>query len=392
MYEAEKYEKALSTVQEILTIDENHEDALSLQTKIGKAKDLADLIRAEEERQKQEKAAEALPEEEKKKEVLPEKPTDIWGSAPVPHGDPEFGLPLDKDAPPEAPKVPVALRVYQAVSRIRIPVRAVITTLVILGGLVAGFLVFEWIESESGVLSHSVLILPPRYSSSDSTAAYLSYALTEQVIASVARVHELRVIAPSTAALLKQERGGEAAAGKGLGVQYVCQWSMITSPGSIAFNLTLHDTASVTPVWNYRLESSTRELPAAITEITRGLLKAMDLSQDDEEQTGRKGSPTSNPDAYLLYLYGRDLIGNPARADNENATEVFQRVIGMDPEFIEARVELARSLLHEYETGAWAQPSLLKNASAQAGQAFSVGFSESESFRILIGNVGILRV
>jgi len=381
LYEQEKYDQALAVVQDILTMDEKHEEALELRAKIEKAKDLANQVLAEEARRKAEEAAAYRP-AEKLEEPPDEQQGDVWGGKSIPSGDVEYGL-QEEDGLAQAPGVPIWQRLVHLASGIRIPVKPLLVTFGLLGSVALGYLAVDRLQAPPENDTYSLLILPAWHAPSDSMAEYLSYALTEQVVHHIAAIPDLRVIAAPTAASLRYARGGPAAAARSLNVRNYLHWNIKTTPASVSFDLTLRDTGSVEPLWSSQKESSIRELPAAVMEIVRLVTEKMDLPEAATAMINPAEQGSRNPDAYLSYLYGRFRLFHPTRLDPGEAIPAFRQAIQSDPGFTSARVALAAALLLEYEASTGVQAGLLGEAMSQLREASSSGSSGWEELRTL---------
>jgi tetratricopeptide (TPR) repeat protein len=350
-YEQEKYDKAAASVKELLEFDPENEEAAALRVNIEKAQDLAAEVRAEEARRKAEDAAVRPPGPEPVPEPPPAK-GDFWGSSEVSVSEPDFGLNIEKDSPPPKPKVPLGRKLAERASEIKVPVKPIIFSAVMILAIIGGYYIAGEIQSAAAELSSSVVVLPGWHTPSDSLATFLAYSLTEQITAELSRSPDLRTIAPYSASNVRYVRGGPAAAARNLGVMHYLHWNIQTTPAAVTFDITLRDTESVDPVWTVRKQSSIRELPAAVREIAAGVLNAMELGGPENEIPSSSEVMTANPDAFLRYLEGRFMLANPRRYPLAETAVMFDRALQNDGGFVEARVSKAWCYLLQAESSA----------------------------------------
>jgi len=379
LYERESYDKALEAVQEVLALDVGHEDAVELQKKIGKAKDLADLIRRQDEERRSAAAAEqTLPEETKRSGAGAS--GDIWGERAVRPQDEEFGVPVEHEAPPR-PKFQAAKEFAEQASRIRIPLRPVLTVLAVATVVAAGYVVYQRILDGAAVLSNSILVPIPVTSPADSVGSAISYVLCEQLIGRLAAVPDLRVIAAPSALSARKMRGGLTSAVQRLDVRYSLDWSLMMTADGVAFTLALRDTSAAGPIWTNSMQSSIRELPTALAEITRAVVAAMEL--EVAESTGTQSGLTANPDAYLRYLQASSLLASQTPDRSSEATGLLRQVIEVDKSFSVARVCLAHALLLSYWELVDPPDSILSEASFHVKDVLTSGYQSYDGYKVI---------
>ena len=381
LYEQEKYDQALVTVEEALSIEEEHEDALDLRRKIQKARELADQIRVEEALRRSEEAA-THPQKEDVATETREKGESIWGAAPVLHGDVEFGLPLETKEAPEPSRVPLAKMILEKASRIRIPVKALLVTLGAIGVLAIAYFVYERIQSVAGIPTHSISIFPASYNSSDSLGRVLSYALAAEMSSHLAVVPDLRVIAAHSSASAQLSQRDPADAARALNVRYYLRWDIESTPSLVKFDLSIRDTSTSDVLWTSHSESSLRELPGAVLEVVQSITEAIDLTFDAERHAFLASVPTRDPNAYLGYLRGRYMMNHPEEFKRTEVITAFQGALQADPSFAGARVALARNHLMDYESGNSAS-NHLDHASIQVREAVALKCCAPEAYTVL---------
>jgi tetratricopeptide (TPR) repeat protein len=378
LYEQEKYEQALNTVQEVLAIDEAQQNALELLNKIRKAKELADLIRAEEEQRRTDQKQEQEAGERPKPFQTPAASGEIWGEQAAARKEGEVELKIEEPPLRRARPVP-GEKLVEQLQKVRVPVKPLLGFFGIATTILAAYLLYERFQSSAAEFSHSLLILTPVVAPADSQTEYLAYALADQLINRLVHVSNLRVIAPGSAVAARSSRGGAAAAARRLDVRYVADWSINASATGVTFDLSLLDTSISEPLWTSRRLSSVRELPNALTEIAQGILINIGL---DGESGGETQIFSTMPDAYFTYLRGRYLMSEAGQFSGGEAAVAFRDALEIDGKFVPAMLGLAEALLREYDRSSDHAVSLLNDAAFQLKEVLASGYEGFDGFKV----------
>jgi tetratricopeptide (TPR) repeat protein len=109
---------------------------------------------------------------------------------------------------------------------------------------------------------------------------------------------------------------------------------------------------------------------------------AVELTRFERERVLTK--PTSNLVAYEAVLRGRDLFSHETRESNEEATELFQRAIELDPGYADAYAALAGSYYEAVISG-WSEfrEAELERAETLAKKALSLDPTTTRAYHVL---------
>lgn len=371
-YQQEKYQKGLDSIQEILGLDATNDDALQLQEQIQKAQRLAEQIKEEENKRKEEQAAAPAP-------VVPIPSAappgdDVWGSRPA-TGDASYEVP-DFTAPP--PKPSRIVKVAERLSRVRIS-RKMVTGMLLVVVLAAVAYLVNTLRKEAFRPESSLLVFPSEVPDADSSTRFLADGIMHDVIGELGTVSALRVIAPMTALSL---RGGLLAA-RTVGANYFLQSKFTQSPASVEVQLVLFDTTSRQSVWNATITKSTEALPAVRHEIARAVLGAMKIKSAGGGNPPSEAGSTDSPAAYEAYARGQALLSRSGRSSLARAKEAFATAVQLDPQFANAWVALAWTHILLFEAESDPPISHVDTASMYAQEALVRGLKSVDVFRVL---------
>jgi len=380
-YQQEKYEKALSSVDELLALDPTSDEAQKLRQQIVKAQRIAELIKREEARRKAEDAADRP--EPAPPLLLEKSEKDVWGT-PEPVSGPDIGLelPPEEKGPVGPPRPPLSHRVVRRLSGLRIPVKPLITAGIVAVALLAGYVIIDNIRNAVNPPLYSVLVLPAVGVPPDSALAWIADGLTDELIRDLSQVSVLRVFGTGTSLAFRAASRDAVKSARNIGANFVLQWTVSRTSSGIALQPAFYDTLASKPLWTARLESSLRELPATRQEIVRALLLAMDVKPAPEEDVALRRLSTTSPEAYGAYLRARSLLLHPAAHTAGEVIEAFGQSVQADSIFSDAQSGMGWAYVLAYEADKDAPSSYLERARLSVQRAATAAPRNPENFRV----------
>ncbi|HYP06602.1 MAG TPA: hypothetical protein VER03_10275, partial [Bryobacteraceae bacterium] len=173
----------------------------------------------------------------------------------------------------------------------------------------------------------TVAVLPITNNSREAEWDFLCEAITQEVIHALTKVSGLRVVAWQSAARFTAQQQDVSSIGRQLGVGYVLRGSLRASPTRIRMLAQLVDTSNGEYVWSESYDRDMADVFDVEQDISKAIVRAL------QTQVGVSRRPTSNPEAYALYLRGRHQSSKRTLDGLRKAVEHFQSAVGLDPEF-----------------------------------------------------------
>ena len=214
----------------------------------------------------------------------------------------------------------------------------------------------------SGPPEKSIAVLPFENLSDEKENAFFADGIQDDILTSLAKIHDLRVISrTSVMGFRGKESRNLREIGKALGVAHILQGSVRRDGNRVRVSAQLLDARTDDHIWaeNYnRTLSDMLTLQAELATQIAAQLKAT-LSPEEKASFARK--PTNNPDAYVLYLRGRQAEFHPdTQLENfKAAVQLYAEAIKLDPNFALAHARLAAAsarVYHFFEpTALWKQ-------------------------------------
>lgn len=331
LYEQEKYEQSLQTLNQVFLLDPEHTEALALRQKIEDAWQLAEVIKQEAARHR---AAEPLPAPAPKPAVpTGGKDSDFWGptEVPVDHADPIAGIPdVAAPAPPKKAKEPALDRIATQVAKVKIPVKPILTVVAIAVVAIAAWVIIGRLVQAVVPPDRVICVFPPTITPGQTNDGAIADGFVEDLIQDLASVPSIRVIGPTTSFTLRERSARPLHVARGLAAGFFIQSDLAFDGERCSGSFTLLDTVKLEPKWQTRIECAIEDLPARRIELARALLAAMDVEIGDQEHFLLKPSSRRSSPGYHAYLVGRALVqtGDPAALGD--ARDMFQQAVQQD--------------------------------------------------------------
>ena len=118
-------------------------------------------------------------------------------------------------------------------------------------------------------------------------------------------------------------------------------------------------------LWSDRFDRGVKDAFAIQEEIARAVVAALRLRISSDESVRLRRSGTANPQAYEMYLRGRQYLRSQGTENVELARQMFKRAMALDPAFAQPRAGLADADMNLLQ---W----LLVSKDAQPGEMIDV--------------------
>jgi len=207
--------------------------------------------------------------------------------------------------------------------------------------LIAAASVYFLREKSGGAKISSIAVLPFVNATSDPNNEYLSDGLTESLISSISQLPNIKVMARSTVFRFKGKEDDPQQIGQTLQVGAVLMGRIMQHGDHVAVEADLVNTADGTELWGSHYDRSLADITEVQSDITRDISNSLriHLTGTEQQRLGKAG--TTSPEAYRLYLEGRQLWYGRSPEGLKKSIELFQQAIGADPNYALAYAGLA---------------------------------------------------
>ena len=207
---------------------------------------------------------------------------------------------------------------------------------------------------------------------------YFAAGMTEEITSRLAGISRLGV--PSSTTLNQYDRRGKSMRqmGADLGVDYLVEggvrWARGPDGSRVRITPKLIRVADDTTVWTFTYDATLSDVFKVQSDIAYQITGALRVALEGRERRALESRPTSDDEAYLLYLRGLTAFQHDSSNTSSQAMArtSLEQAVERDPKFALAWSWLARVCTSQYQTGAMRVPATREKASAAARQALAL--------------------
>jgi TolB-like protein/lipoprotein NlpI/predicted Ser/Thr protein kinase len=187
----------------------------------------------------------------------------------------------------------------------------------------------------------SIAVLPFQNLSAEPENEYFSDGITEDIIAQLSKIEDLRVISRTSIMRYKGTDQSLRDIGKELGVAVILEGSVRRAGDRVRIVSQLIDARTDEHLWAETYDRQLSDIFAIQSDVARNIAAALEAALTPDEQTRIASQPTRNMAAYDYYLRGRDAYNKYRREEMENAVYLFKKALEEDPNLALAHAGLA---------------------------------------------------
>jgi DNA-binding winged helix-turn-helix (wHTH) protein/tetratricopeptide (TPR) repeat protein len=178
-----------------------------------------------------------------------------------------------------------------------------------------------------------VAVLPFVNSTADPSVQYLAEGLTDNLINTLSRVSQLRVMSRSAVFRRNSNQRDPQFVGIDLGATAVLVGAVTARPTGTVISVELVDVATGWQLWGESFDCQFIDILQIQDTITRQLLASLKLTLTGEEEKRITARYTESAAAYQAYLEGRYHWSNYTRTGIETAIGHFRQALELDPNY-----------------------------------------------------------
>ncbi|MDX1738400.1 MAG: adenylate/guanylate cyclase domain-containing protein, partial [Alphaproteobacteria bacterium] len=188
----------------------------------------------------------------------------------------------------------------------------------------------------------SIVVLPFDNLSKDTEADFFVDAISENIIATLAKSPQLFVISRNSAFAYKGKTVKIAQVSEELGVNYVMEGSVLKSDDHIRITAQLIDALKGDHIWAETYDREFKDVLAVMDEITLEIAKALSIELLSDSIVGADLKVhTKSLEAWTLYIEAIHYFDQTTEEGNVKSKEILERVVELDPNYSMAWAFLA---------------------------------------------------
>ncbi len=234
------------------------------------------------------------------------------------------------------------------------------------------------------VSEKSVAVLPFENLSSDQENAFFAQGIQGEILTSLAKISGMKVISRTSTARYQSRPDNLSAIAAELRVAHIIEGSVQRSGERVRIHVQLIRAATDEHVWAESYDRTLTDIFAIEGEVAKSVAQALHATLTLAENERLTRPPTSNSEAYVFYLRGREYFQrvDRTREQYEAAQRLFEQAIAADPGFASAWALLSRTLINSnffFEN----KPERKERAVAAAEEAVRLQPDSGEAHRAL---------
>jgi adenylate cyclase len=176
-------------------------------------------------------------------------------------------------------------------------------------------------------------ILPLANLSSDPNDKYFADGMTEELISTVSRISDLSVISRTSVMRYKDTTTPIGEIGRELSAGTVLEGSVRKAGNKVRITTQLIDAQNDKHLWAQSYDRDMTDIFAIQADIAEKVAEALRVRLVPSQKAAMEKKPTSNPDAFTLYLKGRYYWNERSYEDVEKSLRYFGDALDKDPGF-----------------------------------------------------------
>ncbi|HLG41097.1 MAG TPA: tetratricopeptide repeat protein, partial [Chitinophagaceae bacterium] len=200
------------------------------------------------------------------------------------------------------------------------------------------------------VTSKCILVLPFVNMSNDPEQDYFSDGLTEELISSLSRLKNMKIISRTTSMIYKNTTKNVKTIGKETGAGYIMEGSVRKHDSDLRITAQFVDANRDVHLWAETYRGTLDDIFNIQEKVSASIVKALSMQLTSDEQHSLQKRYTENSEAYQFYLKGRYFWNKRNEEGLKSAIKHFEEALKLDPDYALAWAGLADTyiLLGEY--------------------------------------------
>ncbi len=177
----------------------------------------------------------------------------------------------------------------------------------------------------------SIAVLPFVNRSADKDNEYFSDGITEDIIAEISKISDLRVISRTSVMRYKGVERDLKEVGRELGVQTILEGSVRRAGARVRIVSTLIDVEADRHLWAETYDRNMEDIFAIQSEVSRHIAIALKANLAPLRAERQRRDESRQPEAYSFYLRGRFFMNKLTPEGIQQGIQYFKKVLEIDP-------------------------------------------------------------
>src|SRR5438094_3827486 len=194
-------------------------------------------------------------------------------------------------------------------------------------------------EAATATPQKSIAVLPLLNENGDRSDEYFSDGLSEELIAALGQIRDLKVIGRSSSFRFKDGKEESKTIGEKLGVSTLLEGTVRKQGDKVRIVAELINAADGTQLWSRVFDRELKDIFAVQTELAQAVAASLKVTLlGSQDRPAQRGAP-SNVEAHNAYLQGHFHFQRRNLEDYRKAVGYFDQAIQLDPDYALACAE-----------------------------------------------------
>ncbi len=204
--------------------------------------------------------------------------------------------------------------------------------------------------AQTASMDKSVAVLPFENLSSDKENAFFAQGIQDEIITTLSRISGLRVISRTSTARYSSAPANLSEIARQLRVTNVLEGSVQKAGDRVHINVQLIRADDDAHLWAQSYDRELTDIFGVEAEVAKSIADSLQATLSPQEKARVETKPTTNADAYVLYLRAREYQTRPDNLlqDFQTAINLYEQAIKLDPSFALAHARLAATICNLY--------------------------------------------
>jgi TolB-like protein len=285
--------------------------------------------------------------------------------------------------------LPAKLRQARAAFRFK---SAVVVALLLITALSVAFWMLRRSQEKlmnaiAAIPFKSIAVLPLENLSRDPDNAYFSDGIQNEILTKLAGVGDLKVISRTSTAKYKSKPENLKTVARELGVATVLEGSVQRAGDKVRVNVQLLDARSDTHLWAKSYDRNLKDIFVVESEVAEEIADTLRAKLSPSEANAVAAAPTSDPEAYDLFLKAEYQQRQAESAENkelfDRAETFYRQALARDPSFALAYARLAYNRLFRHWFGNRLNSAQLEEVKSSIDRALAIAPNSPEAYLAL---------
>jgi len=195
----------------------------------------------------------------------------------------------------------------------------------------------------------AIALLPFENISPDKESDYFSDGLTEELILSLSKLKNMRVVSRTSTMQYKGTKKDIKTIGRELGARYILEGSVRKFQDDLRITVQLVDVESDAQLWAAKYKGKLQDIFDIQEQVAEQIVDALMVKLSPSEKVVLTKRSTENADALDLYMRARKALYRRSKTDINNAINLFQKAIELDRRYATAYAGLGEAYATLYQ-------------------------------------------